>query len=109
MTQEQVAAELGVSRQAVDLWEAGDISNATDSNANIPPPDFRVKLPADKKLLLVEKAQAGENQREIADEFKISQQRVSQIVTAYEKQQAKAKPLAEHGSPVFRVSRRRVL
>jgi hypothetical protein len=33
------------------------------SNRLVNNPDFRVKLPADKKLLLVEKAQAGENQR----------------------------------------------
>jgi hypothetical protein len=58
-----------------------------------------VKLPADKKLLLVEKAQAGENQKVIADEFKISQQRVSQIVNAYEKQQAKAAAEAARGGP----------
>jgi hypothetical protein len=108
MTQPQTALELGISERTVREWESGEYKQpevSPDANK----PDWRVKLPADRKLLLIEKAQAGENQRDIADEFKISQGRVSQIVTAYEKQQAKAKPLAEHGSPVFRVSRRRVL
>jgi DNA-binding XRE family transcriptional regulator len=84
-TQEQVAAELGVSYRTVDEWEEGVISFEKTNK-----PDWRVKLTPENKLVLVEKAQAGENQKVLADEFKISQGRVSQTVNAYEKQQAKA-------------------
>ena len=62
-------------------------------------PDWRVKLSRESKLLLIEKAQAGESQKMLADEFKICQQRVSQIVTAYEKQQARAAAEAARGGP----------
>ena len=43
MTQEQVAAELGVSRQAIDVWEEGMTSNAKISKTSSPP-DWRVRI-----------------------------------------------------------------
>lgn len=57
MAAEQVALELGVDQRTIDRWESGDINDRQKPKANTPPPDFRVKLPPDKKLLLVEKAQ----------------------------------------------------
>jgi DNA-binding XRE family transcriptional regulator len=99
MTQEQVAEELGVSHKTIDLWEGGDESRSTITNPS--KPDWRVKLSPENKLILVEKAQTGENQKVLADEYKISQQRVSQIVNAYEKQQAKAAAVAARSAPLL--------
>ncbi len=49
MTQEQVAAELGVSYRTVDEWEEGITSFEKASK-----PDWRVKLSPENKLILVE-------------------------------------------------------
>lgn len=99
MTQEQVATELGVTHKTIDIWENENISNGNVTKANIPPPDFRVKLSADKKEELIQRHYDGESQQRLADDFKISQGRVSQIIAAYEKQQAKAAAEAARGGP----------
>jgi hypothetical protein len=43
------AAELGVSHQTIDNWEMENTSNANIGKASIPPPDWRVKLSAEKR------------------------------------------------------------
>lgn len=75
-TQKRVAATVGVTRQAVAKW--WDTSNATSCITS--KPDGRLSLTKEQKARIVEQAASGETQSSLADEFKICQQRVSQIL-----------------------------
>ena len=68
MTQEQVALELGVSHKTIDLWEANDISNCKTTKANIPPPDWRVKLAPEVREELVDRHHGGASQKHREDQ-----------------------------------------
>jgi hypothetical protein len=75
MPQDRVSFELAVPQQTISDWLNGDINNTGIGKAS--KPDWRVKLSPENKLLLIKKALAGENQKVLADEYKISQQRVT--------------------------------
>jgi len=76
MSQEKVAGILGVAQQTIDLWEGTSITT-TGNTCN--PPDLRIKVPKKEKEKIAQRAAAGESQVQIAADYKISQQRISQI------------------------------
>lgn len=76
-TQEEVARRLNVTRQAIAQWE-NDISNASACNANI---DRNQKLTKANEIEIYERTEAGDRQVDIANDFKISQGRVSQVAS----------------------------
>lgn len=92
-TQEETAATIGVSRQTVDLWESSNnekepASNANNSNACIP--DCRVKIPQSEYERIYARAQTGESQSQIAADYGVERQRISQIVNSVKKKKEEA-------------------
>lgn len=77
-TQAQVASETGVPQQTISRIEKGDTSFTHLGNACIP--DCRVSIPKQEHEQIFKRIKAGEAQRQIAADYKVSQQRVSQIV-----------------------------
>ena len=75
-TQAKIAVALGVGRQTVTDWF--DISIAGSGNAYI---DARLSVTAEAKSVIIEQSAEGVAQKQLAADFGISQQRVSQIVT----------------------------
>jgi len=53
----------------------------------------------EKNLELIERYYGGESHQKLADDYKLTQPRVSQLITAYEKQQKKAAAEAARGGP----------
>jgi N6-adenosine-specific RNA methylase IME4/predicted transcriptional regulator len=81
-TQKRVAATLGVSQKTVSMWWDTSI---IPSNISSKRPDARLKLPRKMRDELVARVEAGDSQTAVAADMKISQQRVSQIVTQAKK------------------------
>ena len=76
-TQKAVGALLGVSQQAVAVWFT---NNTSDCNASkTPTPDARVKLNAAAKEAIAVRVESGENQQQVAADFGVCQQTVSNI------------------------------
>lgn len=75
-TQAKIAVALGVSRATVENWV--DISNDKSVKANI---DARLSVNAEAKSVIIEQSAEGVAQKQLAADFGISQQRVSQIIT----------------------------
>lgn len=94
-TQAETAIELGVSQQAIDLWEDITItSNESDGNSYIPP-DLRIKIPKDHNYIIHDRYTAGEFQSEIAADYKVSQAAISKILTRVNKEIEKAQELED--------------
>jgi len=74
----------GITRQAVSKREekVEDTNNITSNIICIP--NLRVKIPKSEYPCIVERVKAGETQRQIAADYKTTQQRISQIVKRYE-------------------------
>ena len=75
-TQARIAVALGVSRATVENWV--DTSNDKSVKACI---DARLSVNAEAKSVIIEQSAEGISQKQIAADFGISKQRVSQIVT----------------------------
>jgi len=82
-TQKRVAEVLGVGRQTVSDWFA-DTSNAgtgnTGSPSSAPKPDARVKLNPAAKEEAAKRVAEGETQKQVAADFGVSQQTISNAV-----------------------------
>ena len=76
-TQEAVGTLLGVARETVRDWFTTNGGDANGSKA--PAPDARVKLNTPAKEAVVARRQAGETQQQVAADFGVSQQTVSNI------------------------------
>ena len=75
-TQAAVGALLGVTQHCVSQW----FTNITDDNGSkTPKPDARVKLNTAAKEAVVARLEAGEAQQQIAADFGVCQQTVSNI------------------------------
>lgn len=101
MSQEKVAGILGVARQTIDLWEGTSIANPSNT---CNPPDLRIKIPKKEKQRIKERVTTGESQSQVAADYKVSQQRVSQIVTQAQKEEdtaTKREELARMGKVVM--------
>ena len=71
-----VATVLGVARNTVsDWWGTSKVGSANAST----PPDARIKVGGKGKGDIAERVEKGEDQAQVAADYGISQQRVSQI------------------------------
>ena len=75
-TQAKIAVALGVGQQTVNDWF--DTSFTGSGKACI---DARLSVTAEDKTIIIEQVAEGVSQKQLAADFGISQQRVSQIVT----------------------------
>jgi N6-adenosine-specific RNA methylase IME4/DNA-binding transcriptional regulator YiaG len=99
MTQAKVAGIVGVAQKTIDLWETTSISSATNACS---PPDLRISVPKAEYETIYSRYRAGEPQSQIASDYKISQQRVSQIIRIVE---ARYRQPILSESPVFPTKR----
>jgi transcriptional regulator len=85
-TQQEVADTLGTTQKTIDNKEGESISNSTNTfNA----PDLRISVPRKDYSKIHERIKSGETRNNIAADYKVTPQRVGQIVTLFEKRQAK--------------------
>lgn len=92
-SQSEVAELLKIPQQDISYWEVeekGGISNTNTGKAYIP--DLRVSVPKIEYERIYERAKAGEEQAQIAVDYKISQPRVSQIVKRVEMKMSQQTP-----------------
>lgn len=89
-TQARLGAALGVSQATLSGWL--DTSNIKTNKAS---KDARLSIPAEAKVAIIRRVKEGDPQRQVAADFGISQQRVSQIVSAADKKSTKKKELEE--------------
>ena len=76
-TQKAVAALLGVTQKTVSVWFT---SNIPEYNASkTPTPDARVKLNSAAKEAIAVRVESGESQQQVAADFGVCQQTVSNI------------------------------
>lgn len=103
-TQKRVGQLLGVPRETVRDW--WDTSNGESAKACNHQPDGRVKLSADDKRVIVERITDEEAQVQVAADFGVTQQRVSQVVKYAAAQEASANmptPRAPDGTKLYGV------
>ncbi len=106
MSQKKVAGILGVAEGTIARWEA-EVKKDTSilrmkDTSN--PPDLRIKIPKKEKQRIKERVTTGESQSQVAADYKVSQQRVSQIVTQAQKEEdtaTKREELARMGKVVM--------
>lgn len=87
MSQSKVAGILGVPEGTIAWWEAEakkDTSILGTKNTCIS--DLRIKFPKAEHETIYKRIKSREKQREVAADYKITQQRVSQIVKRIEKE-----------------------
>lgn len=87
-TQAQAAAKVGVSQRAVAEWEE-NFSNSKSAKAK---PDYRITIPREKHVEIVERRKAGESVDRLASDFKVSPGRISQIIARTEKKSKRVEP-----------------
>ena len=75
-TQAKIAVALGVDQATIARWM--DTSNMQTHKASI---DARLSVNAEAKSVIIEQSAEGVTQKQLAADFGISKQRVSQIVT----------------------------
>jgi len=103
MSRPKVAGILGVPEGTIARWEAEskkDTSIVRQNNTSNPP-DLKTKVPKKELLKIAERVAAGESQTQVAADYKLSQQRVSQIVQSVGKQNKstlRRRELAEEGA-----------
>ncbi len=76
-TQKRVAEVLGVAQKTVSDWFT---SNIGGDNTGKPSPDARIKLPTDAKEVVVARIESGETQEQVAADFGVCQQTISNVV-----------------------------
>ena len=69
-SQAKIAGMMGVTQQCVSQWLDADASNTTGCNACLP--DLRQKVTPAAKADIVVRIKAGETQRAVADDYKVS-------------------------------------
>ena len=90
-TQTEVAKVLGVDRSTISLWfDPKDTTNVNPHNTCTPSPkpDARVKVNNEGKKEIVERVQEGESQEQVAADFGITQQAVSNILKKHTQSEA---------------------
>lgn len=94
-TQEAVGALLGVARETVRDW----FTNGVDANGkSSPAPDARVKLNTPAKEEVILRIEAGEEQKQIAADFGVSEATVSKVKKQAERAKQKADTVREAAS-----------
>jgi len=103
MSRPKVAGILGIPEGTIARWE-WEIKKDTSivrPNNTCNPPDLKTKVPKKEKQRIKERVTSGESQGQVAADYKVSQQRVSQIVTQVQKEEdtaTKREELAEKGA-----------
>lgn len=104
-TQQAVASVLGVAQNTVSTWFTSNIS--TDNTGKTP--DARVKLTPAAKEAVAEKVQSGISQQQVAADFGVSQQTVSNVVkkadAIHSRDDDKARKTAHLKASLFEVRR----
>jgi len=93
-TQQAVGALLGVAQQTVASW----FTNTSDGNGKSPAPDARVKLTTPTKEEVVRRIEAGDEQKQIAADFCVSEATVSKIKKSRERADEKAEAVRQAAS-----------
>ncbi len=105
-TQEAVGALLGVAQQTVSDW----FTDTGDGNGKSPPPDARVKLSTPAKERVIFRIDAGEEQKQIAADFGVSEATVSKVKKQAERAKEKTEAVrkavsgSDFGPPVVDVA-----
>ena len=102
-SQKEVAGLVGVHRSTISKWEkdTNDTSNVKIHNAcsednNL---DLRISIRRELYEDIYRRVKSGESQSRIAAEYKISQQRVSQIVQLVSQRERKPEPVSTPDFP----------
>lgn len=91
-SQAEVGQILGVGRKTIDDWES--MANTSNGGtANTCTPDLRFRIPADHYERIYNRVQAGEPEGQVAADYRVTQQRVSQIVQLVEARQREPEPV----------------
>jgi site-specific DNA-methyltransferase (adenine-specific) len=83
-SQEEAAALVGADRTTVAKWEEG-ISDVNFHNTYTPL-DLRIKVAKAEHQRIYDRVKAGESQRQVAADYKLTQPRINQIIRLVEKQ-----------------------
>ena len=89
---------VGVSREAVKKWESGDDDESNGKSTNPFLPDYRVSIPKDKYEPIYERAKAGESHVAIAADYKVTPQRIGQIVELVKERKKPRRKLGKAGN-----------
>jgi len=95
MTQAETAINLGIAQPTVSIWEnlpdedSGNGTNIIDNNGSLSP-DYRVKVSKDHHYIIYDRYQAGETQREIAADYKVTRRAIGRIVHKVDREIEKA-------------------
>lgn len=89
-TQERVAETFGVGRSTVSDWESDEPASNVGADIACAAPDWRVRVPHDEHAVIAGRHDSGESQEAIAADYKVSRQRISQIITKASKQNGHA-------------------
>lgn len=83
-TQEEIAGVVGITQQAISKLENTSITKSCNTCII---PDLRYRLSSKQKEEIYNKIEQAETQVKIASDYKISQQRISQIIKQTEREQ----------------------
>jgi N6-adenosine-specific RNA methylase IME4 len=97
-TQAETAIILGIARATVELWESQFASNDSTVIACIPP-DLRLRIPTTEYDRILTRVTAGESQVQIAADYHVTRQRISQIVELMTARQRIPAPVVPPGFP----------
>jgi N6-adenosine-specific RNA methylase IME4/DNA-binding XRE family transcriptional regulator len=87
-TQEEAARIVSVAQSTIAEWETNIANNIGTDNA-CKPPDLRQSIPKSEHKRIYERIKSGENQEQVAADYKISHQRISQIARLVEARENK--------------------
>ena len=77
---------MGVTQKTIDLWEGGDDESISNSTNVFVPPGLRVSIPRVEQPRIYERVNKGETQARVAADYKVTGQRIGQIVKRVERQ-----------------------
>ena len=95
-TQAETAALVGVDRTTVAKWESGTLHKQGESSQSVVL-DLRTRVPRKLFRTIHARVRAGETQTDIAAEYKVSQQRVSQILKVVDAWDREPQPARDPG------------
>jgi len=88
-TQEEIAKITGLGRSTISELENNIANNVGSDNTCNDMPDVRVKIPKAEHEKIIERYKKGETQEQIAADYKVQRQRISQIIKKEERTQRK--------------------
>lgn len=79
-SQKEIASLLGVTQQLISIWLNKPDTNSTNAGDTCISSDLKLKVPKEARKQIYARNRTGESQEQVAADFHITQQRVSQIV-----------------------------